>query len=227
MQLSVIIPTLNEQRLIARQVEYTAGLPGIGEVVVADGGSTDDTLRRVPTSANVIKLSSAPGRAAQMNAGAKVAQGDVLLFLHADVTLPENVGELVEQALEDQGSVGGAFVTWTVGDKASVISPLLHLADLRSRYTTLPYGDQAIFVRRESFERLGGFPDQPLMEDLEFSLRLGQLGRIRRVPVRVIVSGRRFINRPFFYALLMNLFPLLYRWGVPPERLAQYYREIR
>jgi hypothetical protein len=108
-----------------------------------------------------------------------------------------------------------------------LLGPLLHLADLRSRYTRLPYGDQAPFVRRSAFDAVGGFPAQPLMEDLEFSLRLRRLGRIERVPGRVQVSGRRFIARPVFFTALVNVFPALYRLGVSPTTLAKLYAHVR
>jgi hypothetical protein len=106
-------------------------------------------------------------------------------------------------------------------------APWLRLADLRSRYTTLPYGDQAIFLRRETFFEAGGFPDLPLMEDLELSLRLRRLGRIRIVPASVQVSGRRFLKHPLRDTLLVNAFPLLYRLGVSAEKLASLYRDVR
>jgi hypothetical protein len=101
------------------------------------------------------------------------------------------------------------------------------LADLRSRYSVLPYGDQAIFVRAKAFRRVGGFPDQPLMEDLELSRCLRRLGRIRIVPARVRVSGRRFLARPIYYTLAVNLFPALYAMGVGPATLKRLYGDPR
>jgi hypothetical protein len=124
--------------------------------------------------------------------------------------------------------VAGAFRTWTVADApAPWFAPALHAADLRSRYTRLPYGDQAMFVRTDAFWRAGGFPDQPLMEDLELSRRLRALGAIRTAPATVRVSGRRFVARPIAYTLAVNVFPLLYRLGVPATRLAQLYQAVR
>jgi GT2 family glycosyltransferase len=163
-----------------------------------------------------------------MNAGARAATGDVLLFLHADVSLPHGVVQWIEDALKSPETVAGAFQTWTVADQErSWLEPLLHLADLRSRYTRLPYGDQALFVRTEVFWRLGGFPEQPLMEDLEMSRRLRRAGRIQLVPANVRVSGRRFLTRPLFYTFLVNIFPLLYWLGVSPRRLAAFYGDPR
>jgi len=152
----------------------------------------------------------------------------VLLFLHADVALPTDASRWIHGALADRTVVAGAFRTRTVGDgRRSWLAPLLRLADLRSRYSGLPYGDQAVFVRAEVFRRVGGFPDQPLMEDVELSRRLRRLGTIRTVSANVCVSGRRFLVRPVYYTLLVNVFPLLYRLGVPPRVLANLYGDPR
>lgn len=227
MALSVIIPVLNERSLIEGQVRRTASLAGVDEVVVVDGGSTDGTLECIPRLPNVRVVRSAPGRALQLNAGARAARGEIFVFLHADVQLPEKAATFVHEALADPGVVGGAFRTWTIADRPTRLGPLLHLADLRSRYTGLPYGDQAPFVRRTTFEAIGGFPEQPLMEDLEFSMRLRRAGRVARVRARVTVSGRRFIARPVFFTLIVNVFPALYRLGVSPEALARFYEHVR
>ena len=227
MRLSVIIPTLDEEARIEAQVRRTAALEGVDEVLVVDGGSSDETLGRVPRLAGVRTLVAPRGRGSQMNAGARAASGDVLLFLHADVALPQDAASQVARALADGGIIGGAFRTWTVADRPTWLGPLLHLADFRSRYTRLPYGDQALFVRRAVFEAVGGFPEQPLMEDLELSMRLRRAGRLTRVRSRVTVSGRRFIERPLFFTAVVNVFPALYRLGVSPETLARFYRHVR
>lgn len=167
-------------------------------------------------------------RAAGLNAGAAAATGDVLLFLHADVRLPASAARRVEEALRRPGVVAGAFRTRTRAEPGGLpLGPLLRLADIRSRYTSLPYGDQAVFVRAETFFALGGFPNLPLMEDLEMSLRLRRAGRIARVPANVDVSGRRFQRRPIFYTAVVNVYPLLYRLGVPARVLARFYRQVR
>lgn len=223
MKLSVIIPTLDEERRIGDRL---AGLRACGEVIVVDGGSRDRTVELARAFPGV-RVESAPrGRAAQMNHGARLAGGDVLLFLHADVTLPAGALKHVEQAFADAHTVAGAFRTWHVADDGRR-APWLHLADLRSRYSGLPYGDQALFVRREAFWRAGGFPDQPLMEDLELSRRLRRLGRIVILKSSVRVSGRRFLAHPIRDTLFVNAFPLLYRLGVPAASLARLYRDVR
>ena len=226
-QLSVVMPVLDEERRIAGALDDVLALPGVREVIVVDGGSKDQTValaRQHP-----VQVIEAPrGRARQMNAGAAIARGSSLLFLHADTTLPRDAAQHVEQVLADPEVVAGAFRTWTVADApAPWFAPALHAADLRSRYTRLPYGDQAMFVRTDAFWRAGGFPDQPLMEDLELSRRLRALGAIRTAPASVRVSGRRFVARPIVYTLAVNVFPLLYLLGVPATRLAQLYQAVR
>ena len=224
MKLSVILPVLDEEARVGARLAELAAMSAVGEVIVVDGGSADGTRKRVAAPARLI---DAPrGRASQLNAGARAAKGDVLLFLHADVSLPRDAPALVEAALRDPRNVAGAFRTWHFADDGRR-APWLHLADLRSRYTNLPYGDQALFVRREVFDAVGGFPAQALLEDLELSRRLCRVGRIARVTASVRVSGRRFLAHPLREALIVNLFPLLYRAGVSPDALARYYRNIR
>jgi rSAM/selenodomain-associated transferase 2 len=223
----VVIPVLNEAERIGAQLRSLARL-ALHEVIVVDGGSEDETVARVRAAGTARLLVAPRRRASQMNAGARAATGDVLLFLHADVRLPDDALRRIGDALADPTVVAGAFRTWTVPDTGrSWLAPLLHLADVRSRYSGLPYGDQALFVRAEAFERAGGFPDQPLMEDLELSRRLRRLGRIRVVPSRVAVSGRRFLARPIYYTLAVNLFPALYALGVTPATLKGLYDDPR
>jgi len=225
--LSVIIPVLNEEAVIGRCIRAVQTSLPDAEILVVDGASSDRTVETARDFRAVRVIQSAQGRALQMNAGAAVAQGDVLLFLHADVQLPPTAGPLIAKALSSPGVVGGAFRTWTVSETPSALEPLLHLADLRSRYSGVPYGDQAMFVRAAVFRQLKGFPQQPLMEDLEFSEKLRSVGRVQILPASVRVSGRRFLAHPIRYFALLNLFPLLYRLGVSPARLAQWYGNPR
>lgn len=165
-----------------------------------------------------------------MNAGAAAASGEVLLFLHVDVSLPADALRWIRRALLGPGVVAGAFRTWTVADVRGGMplwAPFLHLADMRSRYSRLPYGDQALFVRAAAFRAAGGFPEIELMEDLELSRRLWRVGTVVTLPACVQVSGRRFLARPLFYLAVMNLFPLLYRCGVAPATLNRIYGHVR
>lgn len=228
MKIAVVIPTLDEEARLPDRLDELATIPEVTEIVVADGGSRDATLAIARARSGVTAISTARGRAKQMNAGAAVTTADVLLFLHADVALPTEAAIWIRHAFADPSVTAGAFRTWTVNDGGRPFwDPLLHLADIRSRYSGLPYGDQALFVRSNVFRALGGFADLPLMEDLEFAGRLARGGRIRVVPARVRVSGRRFIARPITYTLLVNLFPVAFRLGVSPRRLASVYGNPR
>lgn len=227
-RLAVVIPTLDEAARIGRQLEALSATPGIREIVVADGGSTDGTPEIVRGSGLARFVEAPAGRGPQMNAGARLCGCEVVLFLHADVVLPPDAPALIAAALEDPSVVGGAFRTHTVTDRPSwLMSRLVRLADVRSRYTRVPYGDQAIFARRGVFEAVGGFPDQPLFEDVELSRRLRRLGRLETVDASVQVSGRRFEAHPLYFAVLMNVLPVLYRLGVPTETLARAYGHVR
>ena len=229
--LSVIVPVLDEEQQIDGLLAALGATPGLGEIIVVDGGSRDRTTERVRAATGSITLvESARGRATQMNAGAAAARGEIFLFLHADCRLPTDAAAWIERVLLSPDVVAGAFRTWTLPDERAPrawLGRLLHLADLRSRYAALPYGDQALFVRAEVFRRIGGFPEQPLMEDLELSRRLARVGRIRTVPARVRVSGRRFQSHPLLATVLVNVFPALYRLGVPPRLLARLYKAAR
>ncbi len=231
-QLSVVVPIVNEATRITARLDELSQLQGVSEVIVCDGGSTDGSLdvveRHSSTSAGLIRLLRADrGRARQMNAGAKAASHGVVLFLHADTQLPSDACQLIDEALREPGVVFGAFRTHTVDDTGKKSARWLRLADLRSRYTTTPYGDQALFVKKRAFFAAGGFPDQPLMEETELCLRLQKLGRFQRAAGEVRVSGRRFLARPFRDTLLVNVFPLLYRLGVSPRRLKGIYEDVR
>ena len=164
------------------------------------------------------------GRGPQLRAGAAAAHGEVLLFLHADARLPVDAGHWIADTARVPRWSGGAFrVRHEAEGMNALARQLLRTADWRSRWTRVPYGDQAVFTTRVNYLRCGGFPDQPLMEDIEFARRLRRLGPIRRLPAVVRVSGRRFRRRPLRAALCWNTFPTLYRLGVSAERLASWY----
>lgn len=227
-RVSVIVPVLDEERRIGDVLADLATREELHEIIVVDGGSRDETPEIVRTVSWARLVTAPRGRGAQMNRGAAEATGEVLLFLHADVALPPGAGHLIADALDDPRVVGGAFRTRTVADAGPYrLGPLLRLADLRSRYTRFPYGDQALFVRAEVFRRLKGFAEIPILEDLELTRRLRKIGRLVRVKEEVTVSGRRFTARPAYYAALMLALPWLFRLGVPPARLAGLYGDQR
>ena len=223
---SVVIPAWNEESRIADSVRQFEGLPGAWERIVVDGGSGDRTLERARKAGAEIVARAPRGRAAQMNHGAGLASGRFLLFLHADVLLPRDAHALVVRALRGE-AVAGCFRTWTESSGSGLRRAVVHLADLRSRYTSLPYGDQALFVSAARFTEVGGFPEVPLFEDLELSRRLKARGRLVTLPASVRVSGRRFDAGLVRATLLINLLPLAYWAGVPVGFLERLYGSPR
>ncbi len=225
MSLSIIVPTLNEEPVLAESLRR-AREPGVGEIIVVDGGSLDETRAVAARLADIV-LSAPRGRAAQMNAGAQRAGGDVLLFLHADTFLPPGFARAVSGACTGADVVGGRFDV-----ELAPSSPLLwltgELMNWRSRLSRIATGDQAIFVRRQVFERLGGFSDMPLMEDIDFSRRMKRAGRIACLRQRVTTSARRWQQRGVVRTiLLMWSLRALYFFGVSPLRLRRLYDDAR
>ena len=222
MRLSFILPALNEAAIIPATLASLQPLRALGhEVILVDGGSTDGT----PTLAapGVDRVITAPrGRARQMNAGAAQAQGEALVFLHADTHLPEGADALVRDAL--QARLWGRFDVRITG-RPWVLRVVAALMNVRSRLTGIATGDQAIFVRRATFAALGGFPDLPLMEDIAISKGLKRLGPPACLRQRVTTSGRRWETQgPWRTILLMWRLRFDYWRGVPPEALAGRYR---
>lgn len=224
---SAIVPTLDEASRIGPLVERLLSEEGVAEVLVIDGGSADDTVARA-RAAGALAALAPRGRAVQLNAGARLASEDHLLFVHADVRPPRGAGRAVLDALADPAVALAAFTTFTsLEGTPSWLGPLVHLADVRSRLTRHPYGDQAMAMRRADFEAVGGFLPIPVMEDYELSRRLLKRGRLARLSPPVMVSGRRLAASPLVTTLLWNVLPTLYRLGVDPERLSRWYRAVR
>jgi rSAM/selenodomain-associated transferase 2 len=223
--LSVVIPTLNEGGLISICLNHLADLRSRGaEIIVVDGGSSDDTIEQARRLCDAI-VCAPRGRASQMNAGARAATGAILLFLHADTTLPKAADALVCDALSGNPSrMWGRFDVHIEG-----CAPLLRLVawamSVRSRLTGLATGDQAIFCRRDDFASVGGFPDIPIMEDIAFSKQIRRRARPLCLKAHVITSGRRWETRGVGRTiLLMWCMRLAYALGVQTETLARWYR---
>jgi rSAM/selenodomain-associated transferase 2/rSAM/selenodomain-associated transferase 1 len=218
--ISVVIPALDEGENIERAVR-SAQCDG-AEVIVVDGGSTDDTVARASALGATV-LSSERGRAGQMNLGARRAKGNILLFLHADCTLPPEYSRGVFEQLLDPNTVGGAH--HLKSDAEGWPFALLDWgSNLRLRWTGIPYGDQAIFVRRGAFERLGGFPDVPIAEDLFFSRKLAKCGSVAVIRHEVTASARRFTKRGIVRQCAVNwLIALGCLTGVPLRWLTRLY----
>lgn len=224
-KISIVIPALNEAARIGEVFAVLGALPGAHEVIVADGGSEDGTAARVPPPARVVV--SPPGRARQMNAGAAAAGGEVILFLHCDTRLPEGALGLIREALADSGVVGGGFCHRF--DRDDAFNRFISMsANIRSRVWRLFFGDQAIFIRREVFERLGGYPDIPIFEDWELSRKMRAAGRLAFIETPIVTSARRIDAwgkwRSFYLWWGLSI---LYALGVPAERLARRYENIR
>lgn len=224
MAVSIIVPTWNEASCIASTVRSLRELAP-HEILVVDGGSSDDTLALAQGADRV--LVGPPGRAAQMNHGAACATGDVLLFLHADCTLERGALRVAEKMLARQGVAAGCF-RMTVTSPRPVYRFIDAAATARVWWTGLVYGDQGLFVRRDVFERVGGFPALRFMEDVFISVALRRLGHIVVAPARVYVSDRRWQRVGVVPQTLRNwTLTALAMAGVHPDRLARWYPAVR
>ncbi|MBU6410272.1 MAG: TIGR04283 family arsenosugar biosynthesis glycosyltransferase [Verrucomicrobia bacterium] len=221
-RVSVIIPALNEaEHITASITSAREGKPH--EVIVVDGGSTDETVQ-LARETGVMVIHSAPGRARQMNAGAARATGNVLLFLHADTLLPRDFMGVVSEPLREREVIAGAFRFKTDG-KFFGKWILERAVNLRSNWRQMPYGDQALFLKRCVFEELGSFADLPIMEDYELVCRLRQHGRVVTVRQEVVTSGRRWQHLGLFRTSLLNWRLIFsYQRGQSPEILAESHR---
>jgi len=225
--LSIIVPTLNEQPTISATLAALQPLRARGmEVIVVDGGSEDGSMRLAsPLCDHAIVAPR--GRASQMNAGAQQANGHTLLFLHSDTVLPEGALEAIDQAFMARGCVWGRFDV-KIESPLRLLTAVAFMMNLRSRWTGIATGDQAIFVKRDAFERIGGFPAVPLMEDIALSTSLKRLSAPACVRAKVTTSGRRWEKNGIVRTiLLMWRLRLAYFLGTDPSRLAEQYAHAR
>jgi rSAM/selenodomain-associated transferase 2 len=227
--ISVIIPALDEEASIARAIR-SCREAGPCEVIVADGGSRDRTVELARARADAV-IEAKRGRASQMNAGAAVARGEVLLFLHADTLLPGGSVPAVLGALQDPWVIGGAFrvrLAASAGAGRYVRAALGvtgRMIGARARVARAFTGDQAIFMRAEAFRAVGGYPEIPLMEDVELSRRMRRTGKTVLLPLRVETSGRRWEAwGPLRTVLFMWRLRIGYLLGRTPSRCAEAYR---
>jgi rSAM/selenodomain-associated transferase 2 len=221
-KISIIIPVLNEARHIKHAVASTQPSTNV-EVIVVDGGSNDSTVE-IAKDLGVKVISAPRGRAVQMNGGALVASGDILLFLHADTRLPVGFDVMVRTALQQPRVVAGAFAV-------RIDAPLWSLrlvewgVNRRSHLLQMPYGDQALFLTKEIFHKIGYFPEFPILEDFELIQRLKPMGKITIISVPVLTSARRWLKNGVFKTTLMNqMIILAYLLGVSPKQIVSWFR---
>jgi len=236
MRVAIVVPTLNEEATIAHTLPAAqAALAALAareplaagsELVVADGGSLDRTVE-VARALGARVVTGPAGRGGQLNRGAAATTAEVLLFLHADTTLPEGALAAIRAAIGGKPVIGGAFLV-----RFDEGGPLLRfgawLINQRTRATRLPLGDQAHFVTRAAFEQLGGYRDWPILEDLDFAWRLRRHGRTVILRQRVTTGARRFVELGVARTVATNwLIWLLFVAGVSPRRLARFYSQVR
>lgn len=222
--ISIIIPVLNEASTIGRCLDLLSEHTEPNEVVVVDGGSKDDSVNIVHNYPAVKSLRTKhAGRGHQMNLGASAAEGDILLFLHADTVLPEGGLMMIRQTLRQKGVVAGSFSLCfdhhnTFLRLYSIFSTINHIL--------FTYGDQGLFVKKHTFFQIGGFAKQPIMEDVEIQRRLRKLGQFLKIKRSVVTSARRFKANGIIRQQIANaLLVLLYHIGFGPKKLKRYYSQ--
>ncbi len=226
--ISVIIPAYNEEGKVASCLEQFRDASDRVEIILVDGGSTDQTVAIAErASVGCVVHSTERGRAVQMNRGAVEANGDLFLFLHADTLLPDNWVHLISVSVYDRGMIGGRF-RLSISEAGFVYRLITLGSNFRSRRFGVVYGDQAIYTRRDAFAKTGGFPPIPIFEDSEFCDLLKKEGRLDWIDVPVVTSSRRWQRHgPVRTVLLTWSLRLLYHLSVSPETLTRYYRAVR
>lgn len=223
---SLVIPVLNEAENISQILQHVREVDADGpaEIIVVDGDPEGSSINAIRDE-GVRTVAAVKGRARQMNSGAGLATGDILLFLHADTHLPPNAFGLIRAAMNDTGFVGGAFDLGFATPRR-IFKITESYVFLRTRLTKIPFGDQAIFIRRDFFDEIGGYRDLPLMEDVDLMQRIRKRGgRICIIPEKVRTSPRRYEQEGIMFTTIRNaMLQLLYALGVPPERLVRWYK---
>ena len=223
--ISVIVPVFNETDVINSLIDHVKSLDRETrmEIIVVDGNPAGNTLNAVERD-NIVKVMSPPGRGTQLNAGAECASGEIVLFLHADTELPGGALQLISRSMETGKHVAGAF---RLGIKSQ--APIFRIIEfgsmIRSRLTRVPFGDQAIFMRRSYFREIGGYRDIPIMEDVDLMVRIRtRRDKIVILPEKVGTSSRRWEQEGVLRCVVRNWFlRTLYLCRIPPQKLARLY----
>ncbi len=227
MNISVIVPTLNEEFSIAKTLDALFAVEGISEIIVVDGGSSDKTFEIVENYKTIKLVKTAEAnRGKQLNEGTKHAGGDVFWFVHADTRPAPGCGKLICKSLDDEKIVGGNFKI--VFDGNGIWARFLSRLYPKLRRINLVYGDSAFFVRKEIYEKIGGFESLQLFEDVDLYKKIRKYGRFETLDSPVVTSSRRFENRSFLFTFARwSLFQGLYWLGFPPHLLAKKYEAVR
>ena len=225
LKISVIVPTLNEAKYLGETLTYIQKLSPY-EVIVSDGGSDDGTLEiAAKFTENVV--SGPAGRGLQMNAGAGIATGDIFLFLHADSRIESTSYEKMLHSMKNSEEIGGAFSLCIVSDKWS-LRLITRLANLRSKYLGMAYGDQAFFVKKNIFQEMNGFAKLPICEDIDFFKRLRNLGPVILLNEQALTSPRRWDKEGIWFTTIKNiLIATLFKLGFPPRSLTKWHQIVR
>ncbi len=220
---SIIIPVLNEEKAIPALMENLCSQEESCEVIMVDGGSTDQSVEICSKYKDLTVITSENGRANQMNMGAGIAKGNVLLFLHADTLLPKGGIKSIEAAMGEEDTVGGSF--YMKFDMENFAFRFFS-AFTRINSAYLTYGDQAIFIRKSVFEEIGAYKQLPILEDFEIQKRLRKNGKFVKLPLAVITSARRFLHNGIFKQQLLNIAMVCaYELGCSPAKIKTFYKD--
>ena len=226
MAVSIIIPTLNEEENMKNILNNLKSLKGDFEVIFSDGGSSDRTVEIIKNWGNCKIINSERGRAKQLNNGAKQSNNDILLFLHADSIIEEDVLIKIENFIKNGNRAGCLKIKFD--SKRALMSLFAFLSNLRVKYRNIAFGDQAIFIEKKLFEDIGMFDEIPIMEDYKFSLKLKSICRIKYIDSYIISSSRRFERNGIIKtALLMQKLQYMFRRGDSIDKIADIYNSMK
>jgi len=223
--ISIIVPIYNEENMLSKAFANLQRLSREAELIFADGGSADKSVDIARQHGKV--FCGKKGRAVQMNYGASQANGDILLFLHADNVISADTLVSIEKKIIEDGYAGGCF-TQEINNKAFIYRLIEWQGNIRARMTRQFYGDQGIFVKKDAFLKIGGFPEIPIMEDVLFTKKLRKYGKTVVLPDKILVSARRWEKKGIIKTtLLFNLVILLFWLKAPPSKIKQLYEDLR